>query len=82
MAQTKYGRQVWAARVGPKGVLVPAQAISPAVEDESSFEFIMVDHDARGRAHVVAPLDTGPSCHGPSITGGRLRQCVYDFVER
>lgn len=84
LAQTDLGRQVWAARLGPKGIVLPAQAISAPVVDEGSFEFITVDHDAKGRAHVLAPLETGPECHGLPETGivRRLTQCVYEFIER
>jgi hypothetical protein len=82
LAVTPQGRQVWAARVGPKGVVVPAQAISTAVHASSgTYEFIMVDHDATGRAHIVAPLETSPNCHRPSDIG-RGTQCIYDFIER
>lgn len=69
-------RSVWAARVGPDGVLLPARALTEPVQDASVFEFLMVDHDAAGRAFIVYPLDTG-DCTETVVAPGRNAQCVW-----
>ncbi|MHB1260561.1 MAG: WD40/YVTN/BNR-like repeat-containing protein [Thermoplasmatota archaeon] len=70
-------RSIWAARLSPDGLVHPARALTEPVADDSLFEFIMLDHDADGRAFIVYPLDTG-DCSTPTVQGeGRNRQCVY-----
>lgn len=70
-------RSVWAARVGPDGVLLPPRALTEPVEDPSVFEFIMVDHDEAGRAYIVYPLDTGDCTQTTPAAPGRNAQCVW-----
>lgn len=69
-------RTIWAARVDAEGVVRPAQALIEPVEDDSLFEFIMVDHDEAGRAYIVYPLDTG-DCTETVLMDGRNEQCVW-----
>lgn len=77
-----WNRTVWAARVSADGLVREARALTQPVLDGSLFEFIMVDHDAAGRAVVVYPMDTGPDCHKPAPTAqGRSQQCVRALVE-
>ena len=76
------GRAVWAARIDANGVVRPAQALMEPVQDESLFEFIMVDHDADGRAYIVYPLDTGDCTRTTPAAPGRNAQCVWLLRER
>jgi hypothetical protein len=71
------GRSVWAARLDADGVLRPAQALTAPVADESLFEFIMLDHDAAGRAYIVYPMDTGDCSRESPAAPGRNVQCVW-----
>lgn len=71
------GRRVWAARLDGDRVLIPAMPLTEFVEDESIFEFMMVDHDAAGRAYLVYPLDTGDCTRTTPAAPGRNAQCVW-----
>jgi hypothetical protein len=71
------GRRVWAARIDSTSVLRAPQPLIEAVPDESIFEFIMVDHDADGRAFIVYPMDTGDCTQTTPLASGRNQQCVW-----
>lgn len=77
LAQEDEGRSVWAARIDADGVRLPARALTEPVDDQAVFEFIMVDHDADGRAYIVYPLDTGDCTRTTPLASGRNAQCVW-----
>lgn len=76
------GRSVWATRLDAESLLLPPRALTAPVPDESIFEFIMLDHDADGRAHIVYPLDTGDCTRTTPAAPGRNAQCVWLLRER
>lgn len=77
MNQTDDGRSVWAARIGPEGVIHAARRLIDEVDDQSVYEFLMLDHDAAGRAFIVFVLDTGDCTQTTPAAPGRNAQCVW-----
>ena len=75
--QADDGRSIWAARLDADGVLVPPVQLTEPVADEAVFEFIMLDHDAAGRAFIVYPMDTGDCTVASPAAPGRNAQCVW-----
>lgn len=71
------GRAVWAARIDADGIQLAPRALMDPVDDESIFEFIMLDHDAAGRAYIVYPMDTGDCTRTTPAAPGRNAQCVW-----
>jgi hypothetical protein len=76
------GRTIWAARIDATGIVHPARALIAPVPDASVFEFMMVDHDADGRAFLVYPMDTGDCTQTTPLAPGRNAQCVWLLRER
>jgi hypothetical protein len=71
-------RSVWVADLDPTSA-TPAthvRAVTNATKDTAVFEFLMLDHDAQGHAHLVYPLNTGSACHD-NPQAGRGNQCIY-----
>jgi hypothetical protein len=69
-------RTIWAARIDATGVLLPPRALTEPIADGSLFEFIMLDHDAAGRAYIAYPMDTG-ECTQATAMPDRNAQCVW-----
>lgn len=77
VAEEAGGRVVWAARINATDVLRPPTALTQPVADPSVFEFIMVDHDADGRAFIVYPMDTGDCTAEAPTLPDRNQQCIW-----
>ena len=75
--QGEGNRSVWAARIDADGVLLEPRALTETIEDDSLFEFMMLDHDADGRAFLVYPMDTGECTQTTPLAPGRNAQCVW-----
>lgn len=70
-------RSIWAARIDGTRIVHPARALTEPVPDAAVFEFMMLDHDADGRAFLVYPLDTGDCTQTTPLASGRNAQCVW-----
>jgi hypothetical protein len=77
MQQGEGNRTIRAARIDADGVLLPARDLIAPVEDDSIFEFMMLDHDEAGRAFLVYPMDTGDCTRTTPLASGRNAQCVW-----
>lgn len=78
------GWQVSAARVDAarQDPVLWVQNLTPRRDVDQIFEFIMVDHDADGRAHVVYPM-AGEGCARPLVPqDNRNQQCIRIVSER
>lgn len=75
-------RTIWGARIDGDGVLAAPRPLTEPVADASLFEFIMLDHDAAGRAYIVYPMDTGECTQTTPAAPGRNAQCVWLLRER
>lgn len=78
MHRNESGWQVSAARVDATrdDPVVWVGNLTPRRDVSQIFEFIMVDHDPEGRAHVVYPM-AGDGCARPLVPDdGRNQQCI------